>query len=216
MVWIILTLLRLSVPITILRWPLFGVLLSSYLDLSDYGYLSHSGLSMEQYQSWDKILDTYYLAIAAYTCLSWKEVAAKKLAIGSFIYRFVGVTLEIVFNSRGLLFFFPNFFENFFIFYLIFKMFRKQALFVSKKVTAIVIMSILLPKLLQEFSMHLVQTPPTHIFDLSKIPNIGHYFPRPPETHVQVLMFFALPAIILVWRLWETRVVNGNEKLEVK
>ena len=156
---------------------------------------------MSHYQTWDKILDTFYLAIAAYTCISWKEVFAKRVAIFSFYYRFVGVFLEIILNNRGLLFLFPNFFENFFIFYLIYKKFRKEDLFTNKKVAAIVILAILLPKLLQEYSMHLVQAPPTQIFDLSKLPAIGEYLPRPPETYVQVIMFFALPIIVLLWRL---------------
>ena len=201
MIWIIWTILRLTVPLSILRWPLFGVLLSSYLDLSDYFYLSQTGVYMSHYQTWDKILDTFYLAIAAYTCLSWKDVLAKKVALFSFYYRFIGVFLAIILNFRGLLFFFPNFFENFFIFYLIYKKFRKEDLFINKKVAAVVIAAILLPKLLQEYSMHLVQAPPTQIFDLSKLPTIGEYLPRPPETYVQVMMFFTLPIIALIWRL---------------
>lgn len=201
MVWFILTIIRLVVPLTILRWPLFGVLLSSYLDLNDYQYLAQAGHDMNYYQTWDKVLDTFYLGFAAYTCISWKEVLAKRVAIFSFYYRFVGVALEIILNYRGLLFFFPNFFENFFIFYLVYKKFRKEDLFINRKVVTVVIAAILLPKLLQEYSMHLVQTPPTQIFDLSKLPTIGEFLPRPPETYVQVIMFFALPVIALVWRL---------------
>ncbi len=205
MVLIILTLLRIVVPFSILRWPLFGILLSSFLDLNDYFYLSQSGIDMSNYQTWDKLLDTLYLAIAAYTCFSWKEVFAKKVAIFSFLYRFVGVFLEIAFNNRSLLFLFPNFFENFFIFCLVYKKFRKEDLFINRKVTTIVILAILLPKLLQEYSMHLVQTPPTQIFDLSKLPTIGNYLPRPQEIYAQVIMFFALPVIVLIWRLSATK-----------
>lgn len=202
---ILITFLRFVVPLSILRWPLLGVLVSSYLDLSDYSYLASSSFNMDYYQNWDKILDTYYLGLAAYTCLTWKEDLARKIALGSYLYRFTGVLLELLFNMRGLLFFFPNFFENFFIFYLVFKLFRKSKLLVNKQVTLIIILAILFPKLLQEYSMHLVQTPPTEIFDLSKIPSIGQYFTRPPEVYVQIGLFLVLPALALFWRLWETR-----------
>lgn len=110
---------------------------------------------MQFYQSWDKLLDTYYLGIAAFTALAWKEELVKKIAIFAFAWRFIGVFLEELTGYRGFLFFFPNFFENFFVFYLIFKVFRpNQDLLVNPKVTGIVVAALLLPKLLQEYSMH--------------------------------------------------------------
>ena len=207
MVWIILTLLRLVVPFSILRWPLFGVLVSSILDFNDYYYLKQAGFDMHQYQIWDKILDTYYLGFAAYTALAWKENLAKRIAIGSFLYRAFGVLIVIFTNTRELLLFFPNFFENFFIFYLVFRLFRKLNLFISKKVLIIIVSSILIPKLLQEYLMHFAKTSPTKIFDLSELPAIGAFLPRPPDDFVQVILYFTLPVAVFIWVL-----KTGSEK----
>ncbi len=199
------TVARLLVPITILRWPLFGVAASIFVDFHDYYYLSQSGFNMSHYQTWDKVMDIYYLSFAAYVALSWKETLAKKIAIFAYLLRLVGVGLEIFFVNEGLLFFFPNFFESFLVFYLLYKKFRRQDLFLSNNVTIIVVLSLLLPKLLQEFSMHLVKAPTTNIIDLSKIPEIGQYFPRPPELWAQSFFYLAIPLGVLFWRLWATR-----------
>ncbi len=207
MVWIILTLLRLVLPFSILRWPLIGVLASSILDFNDYYYLKQSGFDMHQYQIWDKILDTYYLGFAAYIALGWKENLARRIAIGSFLYRAFGVLLVIITNTRELLLFFPNFFENFFIFYLIYHLFRKLNLFINKKILTLVVSSILIPKLLQEYLMHFAKTSPTKIFDLSKLPVIGTFLPRPPDDFVQIILYFTLPVVVLIWLL-----KTGNEK----
>ena len=70
------------------------------------------------YQSFDKALDIYYLAIAYLAAMrNWTSDAAFRIAQFLFYYRLVGVALFELSDSRWLLLVFPNTFEYFFIVY---------------------------------------------------------------------------------------------------
>ncbi len=164
------TFVRLLVPFSILRWPLLGIALSAYVDGIDYGNLPlRTTEDYESYQVWDKLLDIYYLGFAAYTSFFWKDSIAKAVSLVSFLYRFIGVVLFVVLDSRIMLFVFPNFFENFFVFYLLFVAFaKKKILFTSLASGIAITLSILLPKLMQEYFMHILRTTPNHVLGLDK------------------------------------------------
>ena len=70
------------------------------------------------YQSFDKALDIYYLAIAYLSTMrNWTSDAAFRVAQFLFYYRLVGVLAFELTDARAMLLIFPNTFEYFFIAY---------------------------------------------------------------------------------------------------
>ncbi len=111
--------MRLLVPLSILRYPLPGIIASLLADAVDGAiFAGFTDVSLENYQQYDKALDIYYLAIAYVATLrNWSDPMA--LRIGQFLwyYRLLGVALFAIFEYRWLLFVFPVAFEYFFIYY---------------------------------------------------------------------------------------------------
>lgn len=191
--------IRLLIPLTILRWPFWGTALSAAADVLDYQFLHPSTAMMAEYQVMDKTLDIYYLSLAMYTSLSWKDPLAKKISIISYVYRLVGVLLFAITQFRPTLLLFPNFFENFFFFYHIYRYFAKtDILFVNKKILYIVIPAILIPKLFQEYFIHILQIHPTEIWRLTYNP----HFPDPALFVFQSFLYLLLPVAALTWTLY--------------
>lgn len=111
--------MRFLVPLTILRYPLPGIVAAILADAVDGAiFAGFTDVSLENYQAYDKALDVYYLAIAYVATLrNWTDATA--IRIGQFLwyYRLVGVALFAVLDERFLLFLFPATFELYFIFY---------------------------------------------------------------------------------------------------
>src|SRR5699024_8279894 len=75
-------------------------------------------LPMDNYQSYDKALDIYYLTIAYLAAVrNWTNPGAVRIAAVLFYYRLVGVVLFEYLENQSLLFIFANTFEYFFILY---------------------------------------------------------------------------------------------------
>jgi hypothetical protein len=112
---------RLFVPLLIPRWPLLIILalVIDALDNSILGALTSVDLGPNgPYQSFDKALDIYYLAIAYTTTLrNWTSEPAIRVAQFLFYYRLVGVLAFELTHERAVLLIFPNTFEFFFIAY---------------------------------------------------------------------------------------------------
>jgi hypothetical protein len=112
---------RLALPLAIPRFPL-TILAALVLDAVD-GTILEQFSSVDTgpggpYQSFDKALDIYYLAIAYLaTMRNWTSVAAVRVARFLFYYRLVGVLAFETFDSRAMLLLFPNTFEFYFIAY---------------------------------------------------------------------------------------------------
>lgn len=165
LIWIVATIARLLVPLTILRWPLFGILASIALDSNDYYVLPlETKEDYTMYQAWDKLLDLYYLAFAAFFAYKINDKYIRRVAMGLFAWRLVGVALLEVTQDRTLLLLFPNVFENFVIFYLIYKLLEPNvAMPRSKLATAMVVIGLAIPKQLQEQYLHVTETYPTEV-----------------------------------------------------
>jgi hypothetical protein len=112
---------RVGIPLLIPSFPL-AILAALVLDAADQTIFqlwtdvntSETGI----YQSYDKALDVYYLAIAyTATMRNWTSNPAFRIAQFLFIYRLVGTTLFELTDQRWLLMVFPNTFEYFFIAY---------------------------------------------------------------------------------------------------
>jgi hypothetical protein len=149
--------LRLLAPLLILRFPLVGVLISASIDVADYSFMGN----IAEYQLLDKLLDTYYLSLAALTVIRWKDGWAKKIALGAYAWRVLGIILILLLDQRWLLMAFPNFFEPLFVFYLLYTYLSKTSrLFTSGWVVATVVTTLLIPKLVQEYILHIYQPAP--------------------------------------------------------
>ena len=154
------TVVRLLLPLTILRWPLAGGILAIVADILDWHIVSPN-LSTDSdyafYQRWDKILDFYYLSLEAWIVLHFKTVWIKRISIAFFLYRFVGVILFEIFQVRALLFVFPNIFEAVYLLYLSFVTFFSNDLIKAKLENAIkMALWVIIPgKLLMEYILHI-------------------------------------------------------------
>ena len=112
---------RLFVPLLIPRFPLaiIAALIIDAVDNSILAAFTSVDLGPDgPYQSFDKALDIYYLAIAYTTTLrNWTNEPAIRVAQFLFYYRLVGVLLFELTHERAVLLIFPNTFEYFFIAY---------------------------------------------------------------------------------------------------
>src|SRR4051794_24604955 len=112
---------RLLVPLLIPRVPLL-IIVALVLDAVDGSLLdafTHVDVGPDgPYQSFDKALDIYYLAIAYLTMLrNWSSAPAFRIGQFLFYYRLVGVLLFELTGARAMLLIFPNTFEFYFIVY---------------------------------------------------------------------------------------------------
>lgn len=108
---------RLLVPLLIPRFPLPAVLAAMVIDGVDGGiFSSFTSIDMGFYQSYDKALDVYYLAIAYLAVRrNWPGRFPVALLAGLWYYRLVGVLAFELTGARWLLMVFPNTFEYAFI-----------------------------------------------------------------------------------------------------
>lgn len=112
---------RLLVPLLIPRVPLV-IIAALILDAADNSLLdAFTDIDLGPdgpYQSFDKALDIYYLAIAYLAMMrNWTSDAAFRIGQCLFYYRLVGVLLFELLDARAMLLIFPNSFEYFFIAY---------------------------------------------------------------------------------------------------
>ena len=96
-----------------------AILASLVLDAADQSiFQMFTDDPLPGYQTYDKALDVYYLAVAyTSTMRNWRDPVAFRTARFLYLYRLVGVALFELFDARWLLLVFPNTFEYFFIVY---------------------------------------------------------------------------------------------------
>ena len=153
----LLIMLRLLVPLLIFRAPLLGGLAALGLDGLDWHItLSAASVGHLQYGTIDKLLDLYYLTIEAYTVLFWKSLPAKTAALTLYMYRTVGVLAFLLSGNETFLFVGANIFESWFLWYLSCQWVVGHAPKMSKKLITIGILTLTIPKLYQEYVMHVL------------------------------------------------------------
>ena len=109
---------RFVLPLTILRYPLPGVVACLVLDGMDQTHLSGFGYDPEWYQGYDKAMDVFYLGVAYISTMrNWVNLSAFSVSRFLFFYRQVGVVAFELTQVRAILLIFPNTFEYFFIAY---------------------------------------------------------------------------------------------------
>ena len=150
---LLIVLIRLIVPLTILRWPLYGGVLALLADALDIVLASVIDLGgLWNYHELDKYLDTYYLALEVIVAQRW-EALPRWTATALFAYRLVGVVLFEATNVRMFLFFFPALFENFFLFVAVVLRFFPQHELTERRI-ALWLAILLVPKMIQEYVIH--------------------------------------------------------------
>jgi hypothetical protein len=152
---------RLLVPLLIPRFPL-AIVAAFLLDAVDNGLLdrfTEVDLSADgPYQSWDKALDIYYLAIAYLSTLrNWTNHAALRIARFLFYYRLAGIVLFELLESRAMLLVFPNTFEFFFIAYEVVRLRHDPARISTRSWLLVAAGLWVLVKLPQEYWIHIAQ-----------------------------------------------------------
>lgn len=165
---LIVTSLRLLVPLYILKNPFWGMVLAVLLDGFDMELMKLIGFGLDPnffldfglYQRMDKLLDTYMSTIALSVSFAWAEVLAKRTNVSLYLIRLVGVILFEVTQIRILLFFFPNLFDFFFLFYAYCLRYRPQFRIQNFKRLALILIILAIPKLVQEYILHIKEAVP--------------------------------------------------------
>ncbi len=110
---------RLLVPLAIPRFPLPANIAALVLDGIDQSIFQiFTNLPLDDYQSYDKALDIFYLSVAYLSTMrNWSNLIAFDMSRFLYYFRMVGVLFFELTQARALLLLFPNTFEYFFIFY---------------------------------------------------------------------------------------------------
>jgi hypothetical protein len=114
----------------------------------------------DHYHNIDKVLDLYYLSIAAFTTRVWDSWIPQRIAQFLFFYRVMGVVLFELIGWRPILFIFPNLFENWFLFVLIIWRFLPQVKLDTWGRCLGWLAVLCIPKLAQEYLLHIAQAQP--------------------------------------------------------
>ncbi|MCP4962753.1 MAG: hypothetical protein GY925_26225 [Actinomycetia bacterium] len=118
LVFVGVVLTRFLIPLGITRYPLPAIVASLVVDAADQTVFAAFDVEPDNYQSYDKALDIYYLTIAyVSTIRNWPSGIAFRVAQFLWYYRLVGVVAFELSGARALLLIFPNTFEYFFIAY---------------------------------------------------------------------------------------------------
>jgi hypothetical protein len=150
--------LRLLIPLTIFRWPLWGGLASLLVDAADTNIVKPFGVEIPNYTFTDKYLDTYYLTIELVVSLRWVNRLARNTSIFLYVWRLVGIVALQITSAEYWLFIAPNLFENFFLFFVFLQRIGKETVekiwLNSPKRLIIVLFLLWLAKLPQELILH--------------------------------------------------------------
>ncbi len=159
--------IRVVLPLTILRWPIAGVLASLVVDALDVVLVDALARALGEplefgalYSQIDKWLDTWYLGLAAFMAWRWPELMLRWVAIALFGWRLLGVLLFEATASRELLLVFPNLFENFYLFVVIVRRFAPRFLPRTWPQLGLVLVLLWIPKIVQEWVLHWEQLHP--------------------------------------------------------
>lgn len=163
--------IRLIVPLAVLRWPLWGALAGIAVDTLDVVVVGIIGKGdFPDYSRIDKLLDSYFLLFLLASSLKWTALL-RNVSIALFAYRMLGVVIFEVTGARWLLLIFPNLFQLYYLFVAAKDKFFPQYKLTAKRL-AIILLLLLIPKLLQEYMLHYVQFGPwswlnSHFFGLN-------------------------------------------------
>ena len=197
---------RLLLPFTIPYWPLPGAVACMILDSLDQSIFQHwPAIPLDGYQSYDKSLDIYYLAIMYMaTMRNWVNPTAFKGSFFLYYYRLVGVVAFELSQWRPILFIFPNTFEYFWDFVEAVRM-RWNTMRMGKWTVILSIAAIwIFIKLPQEYWIHIAQKDMTDaiketLFGVDKTASWSEAVSNAPGVLVAIIVGIALLLFIIYW-----------------
>jgi len=159
---LIIVALRLLIPLSIFRSPLWGALASLLIDAFDVVLIEVLGLGGfdDRYHTLDKLLDTYYLSFLWVVSFRWANEYARWISVVLFPFRVVGVVLFELTNHRVMLFIFPNLFENWWLYCAATARFAPAMEPRSATSSAAILTALLIPKMAQEYLLHYAEAQP--------------------------------------------------------
>jgi hypothetical protein len=149
---LVVVVIRTAAPLTVLRWPLPGALLTVAADTIDIVVFQLVGFPPWDYHALDKVLDTYGLSLQFVVVQRWPSLL-RLTGSALFVGRVLGVVLFEATGARWLLLAFPNLFEFFFLFAASWRQFAPSRA-MPPHVLAAGLAFLLVPKLTQEFVLH--------------------------------------------------------------
>lgn len=150
------SLLRVVLPLFIFKYPLFGVVAATFLDIIDIEFASRKVLTLMQYEITDKVLDTWWYFVAlAYSGSFMPQFFLILLPL--FIYRLAGVVLFFLRRERKILFFFPAFIENVFLLFFFSLYFQSLNFLTEGNNLYFSLLVVSLFKIGQEFWVHIAE-----------------------------------------------------------
>jgi len=153
--------LRLVVPLLILRYPLVGGVTAMVLDALDVVLIDLIGGGFTGiYSRVDKSLDLYYLSLEFLVALRWVSPYARWPAIGLFVYRAIGVIAFEITQQRVILFAFPNQFESWWLYCVVTARFWPHLYPHSWRSVLVPMALLLAPKMGQEYLLHYREAAP--------------------------------------------------------
>ena len=154
--------LRLAVPFLIFRYWLVGGIVAMLLDAADViliDLLSLGGFG-EHYAELAKVLDSYYYVIEVVVALRWDNPWMRWPAALLFVYRVMGAVLFEVSDTRLFLFLFPNLFENWWLYCVVVMKWFPSIVPHTWKSTIVPLVLLLIPKMGQEYLLHVAEAHP--------------------------------------------------------
>ncbi len=149
---LVIAVVRVAGSLPVLRRPLFGALLAIAVDLADLAMMDalHLG-GVPDYQAFDKALDLVYMATFLVVALHWHGLE-RRIAIGLFTYRVIGIVAFELGGERAILLAFPNVFEFWFVLVAVRRHFELPAL--TSRAAVAWLLGLTLAKEAQEYVLH--------------------------------------------------------------
>ena len=150
---IIVAVARVIGSLPVIRWAFVGAIIAVLTDFSDLFMMNLLDLGgLRNYQVFDKWVDLVYMGTFLLASLRWSGVP-KKVSIGLFSYRILGVILFEITSQRSILLLFPNVFEFWFIFVAGIRLFKPKYE-INWPRAALWLVPLLILKEFQEYVLH--------------------------------------------------------------
>lgn len=156
--------LRLLTALPVLRYPFVGFVMALEADKWDWYWLgegARSAAAHADYQELDKVLDLFTLAMGLAASWCWSDRPMRRLLTGTLALRVVGVSAFLLTRQGWLLIAAPNVFENLFLMYAVFRLISgHERMLVDRASMVLVGVVALVPKLIEEYFLHLLDRRP--------------------------------------------------------
>jgi len=159
---IIVIVLRLLIPLLILRWPLAGGVAAMLADALDVVVIEAIGLGGfgGHYSELDKALDYYYLTLELLVALRWPSAWTRLPAIALYVWRGTGVAAFETTHWRPMLVVFPNLFENWWLYCVAAAAYFPTLYPRSWRTMWLTLAVLAVPKMAQEYWLHYLEAQP--------------------------------------------------------